>query len=282
MGQGEMACQPWNGWQLVEQKRLNELGGVLRFLAINRIAAQKGLQPFSVPVECRERAPLRILAGQVWQRRPAPDFTYPLDGSEPIEAADVPAALVSPAESLAKGFPDHATYRLDFPSKTTVRIRVGALGPGVCGLRVSVDGHIAATHRWPGGAAPDPAEFSIAVAAGPHTLLVENPGPEWVEVPEIDLGMETSALAMIGRRNERFIEAWVWHRQNLYAPNPSAAVAGTVDLDNVPAGAWKVTWWDTAKGQPATSKRIEHPGGMMRLSTPPISRDAAVALTRAE
>ncbi len=282
MGQGDLPCQPWDGWHLMEQNRLNELGGVLRFLAINRVNLQTGLQPFSVPVECQERVPLAIVAGQVWQRRAAPDFTYPLDGSVPLEAADVPSVLVSPDESLAKGFPSHATYRFDFPAPTTLRIRVGSIGAGVSGLRVSVDGRIEATQRWPGGAPPSPSEFRIPVPAGRHTLLIEGPGPEWVEVPEIDLGMETSALALIGRRNDRFIEAWIWHRKNLYALNPSAPVAGTVILDDVPAGSWKVTWWDTATGQPLPAQVVDHHGGVLRLATPPVSRSLAVALRRAE
>lgn len=282
MGLGDLAAQPWNGWQLLEQGRLNELGAVLRFLAISRITSKPGLQPFSAVVECPSHAPLKILAGEVWQRRAAPDFTYPVDGRVPIEAADVPAVLAGPAESLSQGFPDRATYHLDLPSGTTLRIRVGAVGPGVAGLRVSLDGHIEATRRWAEGSPPDPAEFALAVGAGPHALLIENPGPEWVEVPEIDLGLEAPVLALIGRRNDRFIAAWIWHRANLYALSPSAAAAGTVDLADVPAGSWKVTWWDTHKGAPAPSTVIEHHGGMLKLATPPISRDAAVVLSRAD
>jgi len=283
MGQGSLAAQPWNGWQLLEQHRLEELGAVFRFLVLSRLYAQTGLQPFSAVVECAERVPLKILGGQFWQRRAAPDFTYPVDGSEPIEAADVPAALAGPASSFSEGFPDHATYHLDLPRQTSVRVRVGALGPGVTGLRVSVDGHIEETHRWPGGAeAPVPSELTVSIGPGRHVLLIENPGPEWIEVPEIDLGLETSALASIGRRNDRFIAAWIWHRANLYALTPAAAVAGTVDLDNLAAGSWKVTWWDTLKGAASPSKLVEHHGGTLRLETPPISRDAAVVLTREE
>jgi hypothetical protein len=151
----------------------------------------------------------------------------------------------------------------------------------VAGLRVSVDGHIEATHRWDGNAGvPDPAELAVAVAQGQHTLVLENPGPEWIEVPEIDLGIEVPALALIGRRNDRFIEAWIWNRKNLYAISPSTAAAGTVDLDNVPAGSWKVTWWDTLKGVQSASQVIEHRGGALKLPTPPIMRDAAVVLSR--
>ncbi len=282
MGQGTMAAQPWDGWHLLQQHRLDQLGAVFRFLALNRVYAQKGLKAFSAVVECTERVPLKIVAGQVWQRRSAPDFTYPVDGTEPIEAADVPFALEGPAAGASGGFPDRATYHLNLPSQTTVRVRVGAVGPGVAGLRVSVDGRIEATHRWAGGSPPEPAELAVSVDTGRHTLLVENPGPEWIEVPEIDLGLETSALALIGRRNESFIAAWIWHRANLYALAPSAPVGGTVDLENVPPGSWKVTWWDTFKGVASPSSVIAHHGGMLRLATPPITRDAAVVLTRAD
>ncbi|HMD60971.1 MAG TPA: cellulase family glycosylhydrolase [Opitutaceae bacterium] len=283
MGQGAVAAQPWNGWQLLEQKRLDQVGAVFRFLALNRVAAQQGLRPFSAVVECPERAPLRIAAGQVWQRRAAPDFTFPVDGTEPIEAANVPAILVGSPASVAEGFPDRETYHLELPARATLRVRVGSMGAGVAGLRVSVDGRIEATHRWDGASgAPNPAELAVDVGAGPHTLLLENPGPEWIGVPEIDLGMDVSALALAGRRNDRFIEAWIWHRKNLYSLNPSAPVQGTVDLDGVPAGSWKVTWWDTLSGAPSPSRLISHPGGMLKLPTPPIGRDAAVVLTRAD
>jgi hypothetical protein len=282
MGQGPMAAQPWDGWHLLEQHRLDQLGAVFRFVAVSRIYAQKGLQAFSAVVECPEHAPLKILAGQVWQRRSAPDFAFPVDGTEPIEEADVPAALAGAESRAADGFPSRATYRLDLPAQTVVRVRVGPIGKGVAGMRVSVDGHIEATHRWAGGSPPVPSELAVSIDPGRHTLVVENPGPDWIEVPEIDLGIETSALALIGRRSDRFIAAWIWHRTNLYALSPSAPVGGTVDLPGVPAGSWKLTWWDTFRGAPSVPTVIEHPGGMLRLPTPPITRDAAFVLTRTQ
>jgi hypothetical protein len=280
MGQGAIAAQPWNGWQLLAQNRQGELGAVFRFMAINRIAKQAGLQPFSAVVECADRVPLSIIAGQVWQRRAAPDFDFPVDGTEPIEAADVPAILDGSASGRAEGFPDRATYHVAFPAETTVRIHVISVAQAGGGLSVKVDGSPASSHAWAGGAAPDPDVVEVKVPGGRHTLLLEGTGPDWVGISDIDLGMETSALALIGRRNDHFISAWVWHRRNLFALNPSAPVAGTVVLDNVPAGTWKVTWWDTLRGVPEESKVVAHPGGTLRIQTPPISRHAAVVLTR--
>jgi hypothetical protein len=282
MGQGAIAAQPWNGWQLLGQNRLGELGAVFRFLAINRIAKEAGLQPFSAVVECTERAPLSIIAGQVWQRRAAPDFDYPVDGTEPVEAANVPATLDGSASGRAEGFPGQATYHLDLPRETTVRVHVISVAPAGGGLRVSVDGGAVASHTWAaGGGAPAPDVLEAKVAAGRHALLLEGTGPDWIGISDIGLGLDTSVLAAIGRRNDHFITAWVWHRRNLFAVNPSVPVGGTVVFDNVPAGSWKITWWDTLKGVPAESRVVAHPGGTLKVPTPPISRHAAVVLTRA-
>lgn len=281
MGQGAMAAQPWNGWQLLEQNRQNELGAVFRFLAINRIASQTGLQPFSAVVESSVRVPLRIVAGQTWQRRAAPDFEFPVDGTEPMDAANIPSTLDGTAAGRAEGYPDRATFHLNLPRATGVRVHVISVAPAGGGLRVSVDGSVAAAHTWAGNAgAPAPDVLDVPVPAGRHVVLLEGSGPDWVGVSDIDLGLDTSVLALIGRRNDRFISAWVWHRTNLFAVNTTAPVSGTVDLDNVAAGSWKVTWWDTVKGVPAETSVVTHPGGMLKLQTPPITRHAAVVLTR--
>ena len=117
------------------------------------------------------------------------------------------------------------------------------------------------------------------MAKGTHTLVLEDPGPDWIGVSEIDTGLDEPALALIGRRNNRFVEAWVWNRAGLYAIGTPAPAAGTALIENVPAGSWKVAWWDAAKGSPAEARVVKHPGGTLRLETPPIARYAAVALT---
>jgi hypothetical protein len=280
MGQGAMAAQPWNGWQLLEQNRLGELGAVFRFLAINRMVKQTGLQPFSAVVECAERVPLRIVAGQVWQRRAAPDIAYPVDGTEPIEAANVPAILDGSASGRADGFPDRATYRFDLPRGTTLRVHVVSVARAGCGLRVSLDGGVAASHTWAGGSgAPVPDVLEVPAAAGRHALLLEATGPDWIGISDVDLGLDTSVLAAVGRRSDNLICAWVWHRSNLFAVNPSAPATGTVDFDNVPVGSWRITWWDTLKGVAGEPRVVTHPGGTLKVQTPPITRHAAVVLT---
>jgi hypothetical protein len=281
MGEGTLPAQPWDGWQLLENNRLNELGAVYRFLVINRVAAQQDLAPFSAVVECPEQVPLRISAGESWQRRAPLEISYPLDGSLPLGAANIPATLVGKDSSRADGFPDRVTYHLDLPRAATMRVNVDSAAAGGGGLKVSVDGQVVASHEWAAGpGAPVPSELDFPVGRGPHVLLLQDPGPDWIGVSSIDTGLKAPALASIGRRNDRFIEAWVWNRENLYALKPAAPAAGTLILDNVPAGSWRVTWWDTEKGAPGAPVVVAHPGGALRIQTPPILRHAAVALSR--
>lgn len=280
MGPGGLPAQPWAGATLLRQGRLGELGAVYRFLALSGFFRHHDLAPFSAVTESAVRVPLVLPAGQIWQRRPAPEFTLPLDGREPLELADVPGIYVGSAASRADGFPGRFVFHADFPRDTILRVHVAEVGGGGGALRMSVDGTVAAESRWPGGPAL-PAELAVPVPAGPRTVAIENSGgADWVRVSGIDLGLDTSVLAAIGRRNDRFIALWLWHRTNLFAPGPLTPATGVVVLDDVPAGTWQVTWWDTRTGVAATPVSVVHPGGPLRLPTPAISRHAAVVLTR--
>ena len=234
------------------------------------------------------RIPLRLTGGQAWQRRPAPDIAVPLDGREPIEFAEIPEVVVGSPGAAASGFPSRGTYHFDFPKAVTLVVHVTGAGAYGSSISVSVDGAVAAGRsfppRPPGGAAPDKpvaADLSIPVTAGSHTVVVENPlGPDWTEVGSIDLGLDTSVLAAVGKRGKDFATLWVWHRAGVFALDAAAPASGTLILDDLPAGTWTVTWWDTIRGIPGAPAVVRHSGGTLRLQTPPIARHAAVVLTR--
>jgi hypothetical protein len=281
MGEGLYPAQPWDGWQILAQHRQDELGAVFRFIVINRVAAQGDLSPFSAPVECAERVPLRIYAGQFWQKRAAPDFRFPVDGTEPIELADIPSTLAGNAASRDQGYPASETFEVKVPKATVFVAHVFSVAEAGGSLLASVDGKALSGHQWAGGKGnPNPSFLPIPLSAGDHTVALQNTGPDWIGVSSIDTGLNTSALAFIGRRNDRFIEGWMWNRPNLFLPETYPPVTGTVAIADVPAGTWKVTWWDTKAGTPGKPETIHHPGGTLRLPTPPIGRDAAVALAR--
>jgi len=280
MGRGRYAAQPWLGWDLLEQKRLGELGAVARFIQSTSIGARDGLREFSPVVESAAEVPLTLDAGQVWRRHSEPGFYLPLDGTSPPELADVPQNLVKPALHAADGFPSRGTYRIDAPRDLAMRAIVNGVGKTGGSLRVSANGKVLAERSWKVGDA-FPSEVAFTVPAGLQTLVVENPGDtDWVEVSKIDLGLPTSALAAIGKRDDSFIACWLWSREGVFAVDSRDAIDGTLVLDDVPAGAWRIEWWDTFTGKPAPASRLHHPGGALRLPTPPIARHTAVVLER--
>jgi hypothetical protein len=288
MGLGRYPAQPWLGERLLAQGRLGELGAVARFLAATRLGGRDSLVPFSPVVECATRVPLVLVGGQMWQRRPGPDFAVPLDGREAIGFADIPRIYVGSAGSLAEGYPGRAVYHFDFPRATTLRPHIAGIGARGSAIRVSLDGHPVVEKSWPprhtapAGAVPEfPAEFSFPVSAGHHDLVVENPGPlDWFELTGIDLGLDTPVLAAAGKRDAGFIALWVWHREGVFAVDAPTPATGTVLVDDVPAGTWRVTWWNSLTGVPDAISTIEHGGGVLKLPTPAIARHAAVVLER--
>lgn len=281
MGQGLMPAQPWEGARLLARGLAGELGAVHRFATRGGLLAHREAKPFSAVVETDARVPLRIAAGQIWQRRAAPELVVPTDGREEPGFADIPGVLVGSKASLDDGFPGRATYHFDLPRASTLRVHVKGIGAGGSSLRVSLDGRTVVEKSWPAGAAGWPAAFPFEAAAGRHTLVVENPGgPDWIEVPAIDLGLDIPALAAIGRRDDAFVALWLWRRDALYAVEAPPPVAGTLCLEDVPAGTWAITWWDTTVGQPGEPVSVKHPGGTLRVATPPVARHTAVVLTR--
>ena len=286
MGPGRYPAQPWLGGKLVQAHLLGELGAVARFHAASGLGRRAGLKPFSPRVECAETVPFILEASQVWQRRTAPDFILPLDGRVPLESADIPRAYVGSPGSLADGLPGRATYRADFPRATTLQARVTGVGAGGTAIRISIDGKTAVEKTWAAGAAgapgwDHPVELTFNAPAGLHTLQVENPGGEdWFQLDAIETDLAVPVIAALGKRSDDFMALWLWHRTGVFALNPPAPVPGTLLLEDVPAGKWTVTWWDTIKGIAAPAREIEHGGGLLRLPVPAFNRHTAVVLTR--
>lgn len=280
MGVGRIPAQPWEGAKLLSTGRLGEIGAVARFYALSGLSRHRDLQPFSAVVECYQQLPLTLIGAQQWQRRPVHDFTLSLDGREPLELAEWPATFVVPASAQRDGFPDHGTFHAIFSQATTLRIRLAGVADKGGGLRVRIDQQVAMEKFIP----PDtkfPTELTVPVPEGEHTITIENTGAaDWVQVREIDLGVEAPALAALGRRNDRFIALWLRHRGNLLAVEPGPAAHGTLVLDDVAAGEWEITWWNTSRGTAGETKIIHHAGGALRLATPEIVRHAAVVIAR--
>jgi len=288
MGEGPYPGQPWLGWDLLRKGRMDELGAVAKVIAASGLGSREDWAPFSPNVDCPVRMPLVIGPGESWQPQSDPELSVPLDGTRPLPLARIPATYVGSAESKAEGYPSRVTLHVDYPHPAELKVRISGIDEKQpeAAARISVDGVEVARASWiPGGAgaprADAPAVLAFAVAAGRHDLVLENPGaPGWFQVEDLDFGVDVPALAAIGRRGADAMVVWVWHRSGVFAVSPPAPVGGTLRLEEVPAGIWRVTWWDTLKGAAVRTTQVTHPGGQLELAVPPVSRQAAVVIVR--
>lgn len=288
MGEGYFPAQVWLGRELVEKGRFSELGAVASFLGVTGLYRRTGLVPCSAVVECKERIPLVLVGGHIWHRLPPPELSLPLDGREPVGFAKVPRIYMNRAETAKNGYSSRATYRVNLTTPVTLRFQIVDSAVAASAFRFSVDGLTQAEVAWPelpkdsqGKGPRSQPDIVVPVPSGEHTLVVENPADTgWFDLAGIDFGLDQPVLAAVGKRNADFLVYWLWHRRGVFESEPVAAVSGTLLLDDLPAGRWRVTWWDTLAGRPAETTTVKHGGGVLRLLTPAINRHAAVVIER--
>jgi hypothetical protein len=283
MGDGTIPAQLWYTEELIFHGNLPQYATLARFFRANGLDRRTDLTAFSAVVESTEQMPLVIQPALNWHRCPAATITVPLDGREPSALALVPRHFVNAAPAAGQRFPGRLTLQLDYPRAAEAKLRIASTGAAGASLRLLLDGATLTERSWPattdGKPLVKPVAFTLPVAAGHHTLVIENPrGEDWFEFAGLDTGLTVSPLAAVGRRAPDRVCLWLWHRDGIYTKTGAAPVAGTLVLDALPAGSWRLVWWDLAKGEPAPAGEIAHAGGTLRLPTPPIGRHAAVSL----
>jgi len=289
MGEGTYAAQPWMGAQLLETRRTGELGAVARFVAAMSAVRHGPLDSFSPRVESGRAEPLVLFAGQHWRRGPAPRIVVPTDGRQTPAVADVPEFLVGGEDSIADGFTPKASFAIVYPKAVTAVVKFADAGPKGAAVRVVIDGELAAETVWPALPPPPrksverrPREISFPVRAGAHEIVLENTaGLDWVQFDSFTTGLERPVVAAVGKRSADFVAVWIWRRDGVFAEKiPAPLDDAVVVLDDVAAGDWKLTPWDSLKGVPGETRVLSHPGGDLRISIPPVSRHVAFILQR--
>jgi hypothetical protein len=283
MGDGTLPAQLWYTEELMSHGYLPQYATLARFFRANGLDRRTDLAAFSAVVESAEQMPLVIQPALNWHRCPAATIAVPLDGREPSALALVPRHFVNADPASGQHYPGRLTLQLDYPRTADAKIRIASTGAAGASLRLLFDGATLTERVWPatadGKPLAKPVAFALPITAGHHTLVIENPrGEDWFEFAGFDTGLTVSPLAAVGRRAPDRVCLWLWHRDGIYAKAGAAPVAGTLVLDDLPAGTWRLVWWDLAKGEPAPAIELAHAGGTLRLPTPPIGRHAAVSL----
>ncbi len=283
------ATQPAQIWS-VETLRENGNLGALRSLAA--FARSSGLmsQPFprvSQPAVLGDTtASLYLPGGYYWHRGADPELTVPHDGRLPPELIAFRRILTNAAETHP--YPNRATLHVTYPAAAVARIDLNRIGSRGGSLRVRVDEQIVVDRAWPAATAqratPHDLTLPFRVGYGAHTITIENPsGPDWIDLKGIDLGIAVPALVAIARHGGDRVALWVHHRENLLssADDDSLTPAtGTVQLTDLSAGNWRVTWWAPASGKPIAVENVAHTDGVLPLDTPPVLRHLAAWLER--
>ena len=130
--------------------------------------------------------------------------------------------------------------------------------------------------------------FEIAVPAGRHEIRVENDGLDWLKVSCYELvGTRGRPPArLMGLRGRRTVLAWLWNESHVWdrAILNTAAVELTnvsVELTDIPAGAWRVRPFDPWTGKWGGEARARvGERGRLKLALPRLRRDAAWRIER--
>lgn len=285
MADGAAPAQYWYTTDALAHGLLPDFAAFARFARDNGLDQRSDLAPFTAVVESAEQISLVIQPALNWRQCTGPTVAVPLDGREVAALAAIPRHFVNAAPAAKQRFPGNVTLQLDYPKAATAKIHIAGHGAAGATLRLTFDGAPLAERVWPASADHKASEavttFQLPITAGSHTLVLENPhGPDWFELGGIDTGLTCSPLAAVGRRAADRVCLWVWHRVGVYSKAGAAPVAGSIVVDGLPAGKWRVTWWDLANGEALPATEITHSGGTLRLATPPITRHAAASLER--
>lgn len=282
MGESQLPAQTWEGARMIERQRRFEIGAVHMFWAATGMGKRSGLTPFSPFVYCLDHTSLVIKPAVQWLMRPPADFTMPIDGTLPTELGNWSAIYASAPKEVARGFPTQSTIRFSLPEHTVMRATVtGAGGNGSADLNFILDGQVVGSGSWTAATAPSaqhPAEIEFPARAGQHTLVIRNAGGGgWAKLSSLDFGVDVGDLAALGVRRDDFIAVWIYRRDQVWS-DTGGPTAGVLELHDVPAGQWSVSWYNPETGECLDTRTMEHFGGTLKLPTPNIAHDAVLAV----
>lgn len=127
-------------------------------------------------------------------------------------------------------------------------------------------------------------DYEVPIAAGEHTIELENSGPDWVTVTGLtftgcrDPRLET--LDLLGLRTDEYAILWIhdpasnWY-DDKYGRLPGEIADAKVTLVGLRDRAYQVEWWDTRKGDVVSTAEATSTAGSLVLAVPAFSRDIA-------
>jgi hypothetical protein len=273
------AAQYWY-WEKVEKDNLyDQFKSTADFVRQSGMLSKRGLLFTAAGVETTEKAPLVLSPGAGYGAAKQTEFTVLPSGL--VEGlGSMPAYLQGTAHH--EMFPS-ATFKTTYPSAGTFTVAIGQVSKNGAHVVVSVDGTQAAEKTFATADKDTAANATLEakVPAGPHTVKIENTGADWATIKTMTLSPYAPSIGTVGKSGKTYAALWLYNRLADGTGKASAEVKGKVTVPGMQAGAYKVTWWDTAAGKPLNEATATADSTGLTVETPSISRDMAVFITRA-
>jgi hypothetical protein len=285
------AAQYWF-WYFVEPDNLLfHYTSAQKFIAQSHLLAQSGMEPVEVAAQTPQRGPLRFGPGMDWA--PSKTTVFDVTPAGFVKGLGGMSAYLQGTGHNHAMFPN-ATFNVDYPEAGKFTVRFDEMTPDGAGLQVTLDGQrlmtltLNAPRSFGGGAEgnganrprPNPRmdeALEIPIAAGKHTIRLDNTGLDWLHIRDFTLDPYTSELGVLGKANKDLLVLWVYKREQ--AKNQS--VSGTLELPGREAGTYRIVWWDPYKGQIIREDPLSvSEGSPATVTTPPVTSDLAAWVER--
>lgn len=200
------------------------------------------------------------------------------------------------------------TFNVDLAQPSEMVLRVAGVADfGM--VRVSIDGK--ATRDFPFSALPGAADIvetkphngtgpfiaaisaerRMPIPAGKHTITLDNVAGDWVKLESITFTNATSAqythITALGVQDAATATTLLWvldersnWKNDKEGKTPIAHPGAQVTIPVPQPGRYRITWYDTRKGQEVAGDAIEVTGPTIQVKAPPFTRDIAARLAR--
>ena len=250
------------------------------FVTVSGLGDQDSLIKSTPQVTAGANGPLAFAFGGGFNA--AAQDTFTIGSAAPNGAGTTPPYLQGTFHRLYT--PNGYTFNVNYPQTGTFSVQILTIAAAGAGLDVLLDGSIQTNISFPATSGDTSTNFtaSISVPAGAHSININNPGLDWIDMGNITLNPYVPLLAAYAIGTNNWQALWLWHRTNVFAATPGPSVTGTVNVAGLNPGIYSGTWWDTF-GAGVISNftfTITNASVPLTLTTPSILRSVALYVGR--
>lgn len=274
MGGQSGGAQPWY-WDRIDAESGYKLMRPLRdFVLWSGIGEQNVLTKSAPHVTCPQGSALVFSPGGSWSTASQDSFTV----------GDVAPDGIGTLPSFLQGnfhrnmTPNGFTFHVNYPAAGTFSVQILTIAASGSALRITVDNTTTNLTSFPATGTDQNTNLTISVniSAGQHTVNLWNPGQDWLNLGNITLNPYVPMLGAYQLGTNNFAALWIWHRTNIYFPNASAVLSGTLPLSGLQPGSYQGTWWDTLAGTAISNFNFNvSDTNPITLTIPPVLRSIA-------